>query len=111
MRPPFRRFGFPPARSTGAPIPPHRITRLRRQGERYFADGLRELPDNRRLAILAVCAAEWELFLAAAVVGGRPGGRRGRRRPGRPGPRGPGRGDRGRAGPRLTHKAGYGSRP
>ena len=25
-------------------IPPHRITRLRRQGERYFADGLRELP-------------------------------------------------------------------
>ena len=37
-------------------IPPHRITRLRRQGERYFADGLRELPDNRRLAILAVCA-------------------------------------------------------
>ena len=32
-------------------IPPHRITRLRRQGERYFAHGLRELPDNRRLAI------------------------------------------------------------
>ena len=49
-------------------IPPHRITRLRRQGERYFADGLRELPDNRRLAILAVCAVEWELFLADAVV-------------------------------------------
>jgi len=43
-------------------IPPHRITRLRRQGERYFADGLRELPDNRRLAILAVCAGEWEVF-------------------------------------------------
>ena len=49
-------------------IPPHRITRLRRQGERYFADGLRELPDNRRLAILAVCAVEWELFLVDAVV-------------------------------------------
>ena len=49
-------------------ISPHRITRLRRQGERYFADGLRELPDNRRLAILAVCAVEWELFLADAVV-------------------------------------------
>ena len=49
-------------------IPPHRITRLRRQGERYFADGLRELPDNRRLAILAVCAVEWEMFLADAVV-------------------------------------------
>ena len=29
-------------------VPAHRITRLRRQGERYFADGLRELPDNRR---------------------------------------------------------------
>ena len=49
-------------------IPPLRITRLRRQGERYFADGLRELPDNRRLAILAVCAVEWEVFLADAVV-------------------------------------------
>ena len=47
-------------------IPPHRITRLRRQGERYFADELRELPDNRRLAILAVCAVEWEMFLADA---------------------------------------------
>ena len=49
-------------------VPAHRITRLRRQGERYFADGLRELPDNRRLAILAVCAVEWEMFLADAVV-------------------------------------------
>ena len=49
-------------------IPPHRVTRLRRQGERYFAGGLRELPDNRRLAILAVCAVEWKMFLANAVV-------------------------------------------
>ncbi len=49
-------------------IPPYRITRLRRQGERYFADGLRELPDNRRLAILAVCAVEWKMFFADAVV-------------------------------------------
>ena len=37
-------------------------------GERYFADGRRELPDSRRLAILAVCAVEWGLFLADAVV-------------------------------------------
>ena len=37
-------------------------------GERYFADGLRELPDNRRLAILAVCAVEWEMFLVDAVA-------------------------------------------
>ena len=49
-------------------VPAHRITRARRQGERYFADGLRELPDSRRLAILAVCAVEWGLFLADAVV-------------------------------------------
>ena len=49
-------------------VPAHRITRLRRQRERYFADGLRELPENRRLAILAVCAVEWEMFLADAVV-------------------------------------------
>ena len=49
-------------------VPAYRITRLRRQGERYFADGLRELPENRRLAILAVCAVEWEMFLADAVV-------------------------------------------
>ena len=49
-------------------VPAHRITRLRRQGERYFADGLRELPENRRLAILAVCTVEWEMVLADAVV-------------------------------------------
>jgi len=28
-------------------VPEHRIARLRRQGERYFADGLRDLPDAR----------------------------------------------------------------
>ena len=51
----------------------HRITRLRRQGERYFADGLREFPDNRRLAILAVCAigrAVPYLTMRAFIVGG-----------------------------------------
>jgi hypothetical protein len=49
-------------------VPAHRITRLRRQGERYFADGLRELPDSRRLAILAVCITEWQAMLADTVV-------------------------------------------
>ena len=49
-------------------VPAHRITRLRRQGERYFADGLRELPDSRRLAILAVCTMEWKAMLADTVV-------------------------------------------
>lgn len=29
-----------------ADIPPHRIARMKRQGERYFADGLRDLSDN-----------------------------------------------------------------
>jgi TnpA family transposase len=37
-------------------VPPHRIIRLRRQGERYFTDGLRDISSDRRLAILAVCA-------------------------------------------------------
>ena len=49
-------------------IPPHRITRLRRQGERYFTDGLRDISGNRRLAILAVCVVEWSTAIADAVV-------------------------------------------
>ncbi|MGB3247381.1 MAG: Tn3 family transposase [Sulfitobacter sp.] len=49
-------------------IPPHRITRLRRQGERYFADGLRDITSDRRLAILAVCAIEWTAAIADAVI-------------------------------------------
>ena len=49
-------------------IPAHRIARLRRQGERYFADGLRDLPEDRRLAILAVCAVEWRAAIADAVI-------------------------------------------
>ena len=49
-------------------VPPHRVTRLRRQGERYFADGLRDISSDRRLAILAVCAVEWHVAIADAVV-------------------------------------------
>ena len=49
-------------------LPPHRVTQLRRQGERYFADGLRDITSNRRLAILAVCAVEWYAGIADAVV-------------------------------------------
>ena len=48
--------------------PPHRVARLRRQGERYFTDGLRDISSDRRLAILAVCAVEWEAAIAGAVV-------------------------------------------
>ena len=49
-------------------VPPHRIARLRRQGERYFTDGLRDISGDRRLAILAVCAVEWRVTIADAVV-------------------------------------------
>ena len=49
-------------------LPPHRVTQFRRQGERYFADGLRDITSNRRLAILAVCTVEWHAGIADAVV-------------------------------------------
>lgn len=49
-------------------VPAHRITRLRRQGERYFTDGLRDLPNDRRHAILAVCVVEWRAAISDAVV-------------------------------------------
>ncbi|WP_426575619.1 Tn3 family transposase [Xenorhabdus stockiae] len=49
-------------------IPPCRITRLRRQGERYFTDGLHDIGSDRRLAIIAVCVVEWESSIADAIV-------------------------------------------
>lgn len=49
-------------------VVPHRISRLRRQGERYFADSLRDISRDRRLAILAVCTVEWKAAIADAVV-------------------------------------------
>lgn len=49
-------------------IPPHRVSRLRRQGERYFTDGLKDITSDRRLAILAVCAFEWKAAIADAIV-------------------------------------------
>src|SRR3546814_7092606 len=36
-------------------------------GERYYADGMRDLPEDRRLAILAVCTLEWRSSLADAL--------------------------------------------
>lgn len=51
-----------------ADIPPHRVTRLRRQGERYFTSGLRDITSDRRLAILAVCTLEWRGAIADAIV-------------------------------------------
>ena len=49
-------------------VPPHRIARLRRQGERYFAEGLRDIPSDRRLAILGVWVVEWRGAIADTVV-------------------------------------------
>ena len=49
-------------------VPPHRITRLRRQGERYFTDGLLDISGDRRLAILAVCVVEWRAAIADTLV-------------------------------------------
>lgn len=49
-------------------ILPHRVTRLRRQGERYFADGLRDISEDRRLSILAVCCIEWKASITDAIV-------------------------------------------
>ncbi|MCE6966889.1 hypothetical protein, partial [Cereibacter sphaeroides] len=49
-------------------VPPHRIARLRRLGERYFTDDLRDVSGDRRLAILATCAVEWQAGLADAIV-------------------------------------------
>lgn len=49
-------------------IPPHRVSRLQRQGERYFADGLRDISSDRRLAIIAVCVIAWHAALADAVI-------------------------------------------
>ena len=59
---------MPLDKSILADVPPHRIARLRRQGERYFAGDLRDISGDRRLAILAVCALEWRSAIADAVV-------------------------------------------
>lgn len=62
----LRAVGVPPEVLNG--IPALRIARLRRQGERYYADGLRDLPEDRRFAILAVCAIEWRAAIADTVI-------------------------------------------
>lgn len=51
-----------------AGTPPHRVARLRRQGERYFTDGLLDVGVDRRLAILAVCVVEWRAAIADTLV-------------------------------------------
>ena len=62
----LQRFDLPADLLDG--VPAHRVPRLRRQGERYYADGMRDLPEDRRLAILAVCTLEWRSSLADVIV-------------------------------------------
>lgn len=49
-------------------IPPHRITRLRRQGERYVTDGLLDVSSDRRLAVPANCVVGWGTAIADTVM-------------------------------------------
>lgn len=46
----------------------HRVVWLRQQGESYYADGLREINESRRLAILAICAIEWQAMITDAAL-------------------------------------------
>src|SRR3546814_9088322 len=62
----LQRFDLPADLLDG--VPAHRVPRLRRQGERYYADGMRDLPEDRRLATLAVCTLEWRSSLADVIV-------------------------------------------
>ncbi|NOH35985.1 Tn3 family transposase, partial [Vibrio chagasii] len=49
-------------------IPPHRVIWLRQQGESYYSDGLRDINESRRLAILATCAIEWQAMITDAIL-------------------------------------------
>jgi TnpA family transposase len=62
----LRAIDLHPAIAEG--VPAHRVTSLRRQGERYYADGLRDVPENRRLAILAACVLHWRAMAIDAIV-------------------------------------------
>src|SRR3546814_19650827 len=62
----LQRFDLPADLLDG--VPAHRVTRLRRQGARSYADGMRDLPEDRRLALLAVCTLDWRSSLAAVFV-------------------------------------------
>jgi hypothetical protein len=49
-------------------LPSYKIKRLRRHGERYFASDLRELSDDKRYAIMAVCVIGWHAAISDALV-------------------------------------------
>ena len=62
----LRALGLPAATLEG--VPAHRVGRLRREGERRYADDLRALSETRRFAILTACAVEWRAMLADAAI-------------------------------------------
>ena len=49
-------------------LPSHKVKRLRRHGERYFASDLRELAEEKRYAIMAVCVIKWQAAISDAVI-------------------------------------------
>lgn len=49
-------------------IPPHRVIRLRQQGESYYSDGLRDINESRRLGVLVTCAIEWQAMITDAIL-------------------------------------------
>ena len=49
-------------------LPRHKIKRLRRHGERYFASDLRELAEDKRYAIMAVCVIRWRAAISDTIV-------------------------------------------
>jgi len=49
-------------------IPAHRLIWLLQQGEAYYADGLRDINETRRLAILAVCVIEWKFMITDSIL-------------------------------------------
>ncbi|WP_010303452.1 Tn3 family transposase [Candidatus Odyssella thessalonicensis] len=49
-------------------IPTHRVIWLQQQGEAYYADGLRDIKEERQMAILATCAIQWKAMIIDAVL-------------------------------------------
>lgn len=49
-------------------IPPHRITRLRKEGERLYTSTLKELPVERRFSILVACIFEWRAIFTDVAI-------------------------------------------
>jgi TnpA family transposase len=62
----LQKLGIPESVLEG--IPSHRVIWLRQQGEAYYADGLRDINETRRLAILAVCSIEWKAMINDAIL-------------------------------------------